>query len=91
MLPSRMGGRQPKPPQELDRLYELPNETRSLSDWYRLRHLDLPALDDIELACEANRVLSRLSYEDDRGRRAWLNERRAATEQERRHRQARRR
>jgi len=67
----------------LDRTYELPNQNRSLEDWHRVRHLDLPSLDAVALDVEAFRVMSRLSCEPDANRRAWLVERRDAVRAER--------
>ena len=78
--------RQPLSARGLDRLYPLPNETRSLDDAYRLRHLDLPHLDDLDLDRERFRLSARIAHEPDRHRRGWLVERRDAvlTEQRRR-------
>ena len=78
--------RQHRPPRSLDRLYDLPNETISIDDWYRLRNLDLPHLDDLELDRERFRLSARIAYEPDWSRRSWLAERRAAVlaEQQRR-------
>ena len=73
----------PRSPRGLDRTYELPNQNRSLEDWHRVRHLDLPLLDAVALDVEAFRVMSRLSCEPDANRRAWLVERRDAVRAER--------
>ena len=88
MLPSVWGGRQPKPPRDLDRIYAMPNENRSLDDYHRARHLDLPRLDDLDLVLEERCVLARLAYDGDWGRRAWLIERRGAIQHERRRRRS---
>ncbi len=82
----------PSPGRWLDRIYLLPNDTRCLEDYQRTRHLDLPELTTHDLDREAFRVMHRLAYEPDRGRRVWLHERREAirTEQGRRREEARR-
>ncbi len=70
----------------LDRLYELPRDGRSIDDWHRARHYDLPTLDDLALACEDHRVMTRLAYDPGRARREWLVGRRLAIAEERRRR-----
>ena len=82
--------RQPLSSRGLDRLYPLPNETRSLDDAYRLRHLDLPHLGDLDLDRERFRLSSRIAYEPDRYHRSWLAERREAVLMEQRRRTDRR-
>ena len=75
----------------LDRRYPMPRPALTLDDFQRARHLDLPTLSDLDLACEAHRVMSRLAYEPDRLRRDWLIARREAVQTERRRRQRARR
>ena len=70
--------RQPLSSRGLDRLYPLPNETRSLDDAYRLRHLDLPHLGDLDLDRERFRLSACIAFEPDRLGRGWLVERRDA-------------
>lgn len=77
MMPSHHRSRQPSP-QAIERLYGLPNENRSIDDWYRLRHRDLPAMSDHELDRERTRVRLRAAYEPDRFRLRWLEDRQAA-------------
>ncbi len=78
--------RQPVTPRGLDRIYEMPRETRSLDDWYRRRNLDLPGFNDLDLDRERFRLSARIAYEPDPCHRAWLVARREAvlTEQRRR-------
>jgi len=70
----------------LEAIYPMPRPALTYEDHLRVRHEDLVALDDTELACEAFRAMSRLAREYDRARRGWLVERRDAirTEQRRR-------
>ena len=79
-------GRQLPSPRQLDRLYPLPRETRSLDDWRRVRHFDLAEMNAGELDCEPFRVLGRLADKTDHGCREWLIGRRAAVQAERRRR-----
>lgn len=57
------------------RLYPLPNPMRSLGDYYRARHEDLPHLDDSDLRAELARVRMRRALEQDAAAAAWLAER----------------
>ncbi len=70
----------------LDRVYQLPKDTRSWSDLHRNRNLDLAGFDDVDLDRELFRVCQRLAYETDRFAREWLVARRNAVRQERRRR-----
>ncbi|MDP9363880.1 MAG: hypothetical protein M3Q10_06585 [Chloroflexota bacterium] len=88
MITPRQRDRQAPSPATLERIYQLPRDTRSLDDYHKNRNRDLPGLDEVELACEAHRVLSRLSYEPDRSTRGWLIARLGAIEAERRGRYA---
>lgn len=72
----------PLPERCLDHLYILPKDTRSLEEYQRARHLDLPDLDSVDLSVEAFRVMSRLAREHDSARRGWLAERRSAVRAE---------
>ena len=75
----------------LERVYELPRDTRSSDDWHRRRHQDLPGLSDFDLTRDARRVAQRLDYESDPFAQAWLRERldRVAAERRSRDRQER--
>lgn len=56
----------------LDRIYSLPNPYRSIDDWFRTRHEDLPGLSDRELTREIRRVSARLDFEwPERGHWLW--------------------
>jgi len=87
MVTYMLGGRQVRSPRYLDAVYRMPNENRSLDDYYRARHLDVPHLDDLDLVLEERCVLARLSYEGNRECRSWLIARRDAILRERRRRQ----
>ena len=67
----------------LERIYAMPRDCRSLEDYDRGRHLDLPGLTDDDLDREAIRVAHRWAYEPDRAPRGWLTERRDAIRAER--------
>jgi hypothetical protein len=67
----------------LEKIYPMPRMTRSLEEWYRFRHEDLPGLDDATLAREGRRAQWRADLDADPDRRRWLTERVAAVEAER--------
>ena len=66
----------------LDRLYPMPRPTHTIEEWARLHHRDLPDLSDLDLDREAFAVARRLCRDRDRGRVAWLVERRDAVRAE---------
>lgn len=59
----------------LDNLCEMPQPQRSLEDWERRRHLDLPQFTDEQLATEGRQARRRADYDHDEIRRAWFIER----------------
>ena len=61
------------PPLDLKQL--VPRDYRSIEDFYRRRHLDLPNRDDFDLAIEASAIVQRLPSTRDAGDREWLRER----------------
>lgn len=81
--PRRWGGPRPFPPAYLDKLYLIPNPTRSLEDHRRLHHRDLDHLDDLAILRERRCVVRRLDYERDRSVEMWLTGRLAAIDRER--------
>lgn len=87
LLPAHLTRYRPSP-RALARIYEMPRETRTLDDWHRVRHNDLPAFGDAALTIEARRVSARLDVEPDRYVRAWLLARLDAVAAERRRRRA---
>ncbi len=74
------------PDRALDRLYPMPRPTRTIEEWVRLHHRDLPDLSDLDLDREAFAVARRLCRDRDACRVAWLVERRDAVRAERRRR-----
>ena len=76
------------PDRALDRLYPMPRPTRTIEEWARLHHHDLPELSDLDLDREAFDLARRLCRDRDRGRVAWLVERRDALRAECRRRAA---
>lgn len=57
---------QGRPARRLARLYELPDPLRSMEDYRRLRHLDLPGIPTALLARERHAVYQRLMATDPR-------------------------
>lgn len=76
----------PFPDAFLEKIYALPQPMRTIDDWRRLHGQDLQYLDDLALQRERRCVERRLDYEQDVLRRAWLMQRLAAVEAERRRR-----
>lgn len=64
----------------LDRVCPIPDETASYEEAFRLRHLDLAALEDAALRRERRRAIYRADIE--RAPHPWLAERLAAVEAE---------
>ncbi len=58
-----------------DRAYPLPRPMRSLADFHRALHTDLPALAADELRGELTRLRLRLAFEREPAARTWLRER----------------
>ena len=59
----------------LDRLYAIPDPMRSIDDYYKQRHDDLPLLTTEKLHQEARMVRQRADLEDDEIARWWLGQR----------------
>jgi hypothetical protein len=66
----------------LHRVYPMPKDTRSIDDFQRRRHRDIPLMAEEDLEAEVVRTQLRIWMEDDVDNRIWLKERKVEAQAE---------
>lgn len=70
------------PPRGLDSMCRYPNPMRTMEDWRRLHHLDLPELDRLDLVIEFQQATRRLGHRRRDPQSWWFIERLNAIQRE---------